>query len=30
MEMADMENRYAKGIWKADMEKRDMEKRKKP
>jgi hypothetical protein len=30
MEMADMENRYAKGIWKADMERRDMERRKKP
>jgi hypothetical protein len=26
----DMENRYAKGIWKADMERRDMERRKKP
>jgi len=25
-----MERRYAKGIWEADMEKRDMEKRKKP
>jgi len=25
-----MERRYAKGIWKDDMERRDMEKRKKP